>query len=98
MREAENGWLVELEGAAGLAGAGQEELSQLPGAASEHKPHIFVAMPFVEDFSDLFEYGIQRPVRDLGFLCERADQDVYTGDILERIKSQIEPPQRSSPC
>jgi hypothetical protein len=88
--EAERGWLVELEGAAGLAGAGPQELSQLPGAASEHKPHIFVAMPFAEDFGDLFEYGIQRPVRDLGFLCERVDQAVFTGDILERVKSQIE--------
>ena len=47
-------------------------------------------MPFASEFSDLFEYGIQRPVRDLGFLCERVDQDVFTGDILERIKSQIE--------
>ena len=47
-------------------------------------------MPFANTFSDLFEYGIQRPVRDLGFLCERRDQDVFTGDILERIKTQIE--------
>ena len=47
-------------------------------------------MPFADAFSDLFEYGIQRPVRDLGFLCERVDQDVFTGDILERIKTQIE--------
>ena len=90
MTEAERGWLVQLEGAAGLAGADKRELSQLPGTESERKPHIFVAMPFAEDFGDLFEYGIQRPVRDLGFLCERVDQDVFTGDILERIKSQIE--------
>ncbi len=47
-------------------------------------------MPFAVEFSDLFEYGIQHPVRDLGFLCERVNQDVFTGDILERIKSQIE--------
>jgi hypothetical protein len=88
--EAEGGWLVELEGAAGLTGASAQELSQLPGAAAERKAHIFVAMPFAEDFGDLFEYGIQRPVRDLGFLCERVDQEVFTGDVLERIKSQIE--------
>jgi hypothetical protein len=88
--EAERGWLVQLEGPAGLAGASAQELSQLPGTASDRKPHIFVAMPFAEAFSDLFEYGIQRPVRDLGFLCERVDQDVFTGDILERIKTQIE--------
>ncbi|MGA9358484.1 MAG: hypothetical protein WBW75_10905 [Mycobacterium sp.] len=88
--EAEGGWLVQLEGPAGLAGASAHELWELPGAASNRKPHIFVAMPFADTFSDLFEYGIQRPVRDLGFLCERMDQDVFTGDILERIKTQIE--------
>jgi hypothetical protein len=88
--EAERGWLVQLEGPAGLAGASAQELSELPGTASERKPHIFVAMPLADKFSDLFEYGIQRPVRDLGFLCERVDQDVFTGDILERIKAQIE--------
>jgi hypothetical protein len=88
--EAERGWVIQLEGAAGLASASKRELSQLPGTASERKPQIFVAMPFAEDFGDLFEYGIQRPVRNLGFLCERVDQDVFTGDILERIKFQIE--------
>lgn len=88
--EGERGWLVQLEGPAGLAGADQHVLSELPGSASEHKPRIFVAMPFTDAFSDLFEYGIQRPVRDLGFLCERADEDVFTGDVLDRIKAQIE--------
>ena len=90
IEEAERGWLVQLEGAAGLAGASAEDLSQLSGGASERKPHIFVAMPFAEAFDDLFEFGIQRPIRDLGFLCERVDQDVFTGDVLDRIKSQIE--------
>jgi hypothetical protein len=88
--EAERGWLVQLEGATGLAGASAEDLSRLPGASSERKPHIFVAMPFAEAFDDLFEFGIQRPIRELGFLCERGDQDVFTGDVLDRIKSQIE--------
>jgi hypothetical protein len=90
--EAQRGWLVQLEGPAGLAGASAQQLAGLPGTASERKPHIFVAMPFADAFSDLFEYGIQRPVRDLGFLCERVDQDVFTGDILERIKTRSRPP------
>jgi hypothetical protein len=88
--EAKDGWLVQLGGTAGLTSASAQELSQLPGTRSEQKQHIFVAMPLGGAFSDLFEYGIQRPVRDLGFLCERVDQDVFTGDILQRIKSQIE--------
>jgi hypothetical protein len=89
VKEADRGWLVQLGGAAGLVGASPHELSRLPGAASD-KPHIFVAMPFAEAFNDLFEYGIQRPVRNLGLLCERVDEQVFTGDVLERVKSQIE--------
>jgi hypothetical protein len=65
VKATERGWLVQLEGA-GLVGASPYELSRLPGAVAD-KPHIFVAMPFAEAFNDLFEYGIQRPVRTAAF-------------------------------
>jgi hypothetical protein len=90
VKDAERDWLVQLGGAAGLVGASPHELSRLPVAAA-NKPHIFVAVPFAEAFNDLFEYGIQRPVRDLGLLCERVDEQVFTGDVLERVKSQMRP-------
>lgn len=54
------------------------------------KPHIFVAMPFSEDMTDLFYYGIQGPVNRAGFLCERVDLESFTGDVLQRIKARIE--------
>jgi hypothetical protein len=54
------------------------------------KPHIFVAMPFAREFDDIFHFGIQTPVRKVGFLCERIDQETFTGDVLERIKQKIE--------
>jgi len=54
------------------------------------KPHIFVAMPFNDDMTDLFYYGIQGPVNRAGFLCERVDLESLTGDVLQRIKSRIE--------
>jgi hypothetical protein len=54
------------------------------------KPHIFVAMPFAREFDDTFHFGIQGPVRKVGFLCERIDQETFTGDVLERIKQKIE--------
>jgi len=90
LTETVHGWVVELERRTALTGSGTNEFARLPGAASEEKARIFVAMPFADEFSDLFEYGIQRPVRELGFLCERADVDVFTGDVLDRIKSKIE--------
>lgn len=60
------------------------------GKESEAKPHVFVAMPFSKDMDDVFYYGIQRPIHAAGFLCERVDQNSFTGDILDRIKKRIE--------
>jgi len=61
-------------------------------AASTHraKPHAFVAMPFKKEMDDVFYYGIQGPVRSAGYLCERVDQEAFTGDILDRVKQKIE--------
>jgi hypothetical protein len=47
-------------------------------------------MPFSEDMTDLFYYGIQGPVNRAGFLCERVDLESFTGDVLQRIKARIE--------
>jgi hypothetical protein len=56
----------------------------------ETKPHAFVAMPFKKEMDDVFYYGIQGPVRAAGFLCERVDQEAFTGNILDRVKRKIE--------
>lgn len=58
------------------------------GLAAE-KPHVFVAMPFSPEFEDVYIFGIQGPVQEAGLLCERVDMDLFTGDIVERIKSRI---------
>ena len=60
------------------------------GAASLAKAHVFVAMPFSSEFEDTYVFGIQGPVNTAGFLCERIDMAVFTGDILNRIKERIE--------
>jgi DNA-binding cell septation regulator SpoVG len=57
---------------------------------AETKRHIFVAMPFNDQMSDTFYYGIQKPINDNDFLCERIDKDIFTGDILTKIKNKIE--------
>lgn len=59
-------------------------------AQVEMKPRAFVAMPFSPDMEDVFYYGIQNPVRGLGYVCERVDQEAFTGDILDQVKSRIE--------
>lgn len=65
-------------------------IANLPGAASETKKHAFVAMPFTVEHEDTYYYGIQRPVRHKGFVCERVDQQHFTGDVLARVKKKIE--------
>jgi hypothetical protein len=59
-------------------------------AGATFKPHVFVAMPFKEEMEDVFFYGIQRSVRAIHYVCERIDQESFTGDILERLKVRIE--------
>jgi hypothetical protein len=65
------------------------EILRSVGYESAYKPHIFVAMPFTDELSDLFHYGIQAAVGSIGHLCERIDQLPSTGDILVRIKERI---------
>jgi hypothetical protein len=59
------------------------------GIHSEDKPLIFVAMPFDKKMDDIFHYGIRNAVNNAGFLCERADEVVFTGDLLDLIKRRI---------
>jgi hypothetical protein len=53
------------------------------------KPSIFVAMPFRIDFEDVFEYGILSAAHSAGYICERADKEIYTGDVLNWVKERI---------
>jgi hypothetical protein len=62
----------------------------MAGSVTEQKPHVFVAMPFKKDMDDVFYFGIQQPVRELGFVCERVDQEAFLGDILSQVKQKIE--------
>ena len=71
-------------------GQSADESLRSAGYASSTKPHVFVAMPFDDAMSDVFEYGIQNPINQLGYLCERADQSSFTGDVLDWIKKRIE--------
>ncbi|MDQ3018174.1 MAG: nucleoside 2-deoxyribosyltransferase [Bacteroidota bacterium] len=59
------------------------------GIKSESKKVIFVAMPFASVFDDCFHYGIQGAVNSFGYLCERADLNSFTGDVMEFVKERI---------
>jgi hypothetical protein len=55
-----------------------------------NKRHVFVALPFTEEFQNVYEFGIYPAVRNCGFICERVDETHFTGDVLHRIKGGIE--------
>jgi hypothetical protein len=59
------------------------------GNDSHQKPHLFVAMPFAEEYADRFRYGIQGPANAAGYLCERADLASFTGDVMAWVKDRI---------
>ncbi len=65
-------------------------LPALPGAAAAGKKRVFVAMPFSEEFENVYEFGIYPAVRDCGFICERVDQTPFSGDVVTRIQGGIE--------
>lgn len=57
--------------------------------ADESTPHIFVAMPFKEDYDDQYYLAIQPVIHELGLLSERMDLQSFTGDIKARMLDRI---------
>lgn len=53
------------------------------------KPFCFVLMPFSKDFEDIYTYGIKGACEDAGVYCERVDEQIFTGSMLDRIYNQI---------
>ena len=70
-------------------GEERSETFRAVGYDSGQKPHVFVAMPFADEMSDLYHYGIQQAISSCGYLCERIDQVPSTGEVLLRIKERI---------
>ncbi|MBX3610096.1 MAG: hypothetical protein KF871_09375 [Hydrogenophaga sp.] len=60
-------------------------MSIQPGA----KPFVFVLMPFDSAFDDIYRYGIKRACEEQGCYCERVDEQMFDGSILDRIYHQI---------
>ena len=53
------------------------------------KPFVFVLMPFKPEFDDIYQFGIKAACNDAGTYCERVDEQVFEGSILDRIFNQI---------
>jgi hypothetical protein len=46
-------------------------------------------MPFQEDFEDVYQFGIYNAVRRCGYVCEKVDETVFAGSIVDRITDGI---------
>ncbi|HSL45192.1 MAG TPA: hypothetical protein VK897_17295 [Anaerolineales bacterium] len=89
LRELLPGGLVQIATTRGVTRSLETDRLSQAGINSEEKPLIFVAMPFDKKMEDVFHYGIRNAVNQAGYLCERADEVVFTGDILDLIKRRI---------
>jgi len=58
-------------------------------ASTKPKPFVFVLMPFKPEFNDIYELGIKAACKAAGAYCERVDEQLYQGSMLERIYNQI---------
>ena len=53
------------------------------------KPFVFVAMPFAESFDDAYEAAIKPACEAAGAYAERVDDQIFQGNILQRVYNQI---------
>src|SRR5687767_13934314 len=53
------------------------------------KSFVFVLMPFKDEFSDIYKFGIKDAAKEAGAYAERVDEQIFTEGILERIYNQI---------
>jgi hypothetical protein len=59
------------------------------GFDSDSRRHAFVAQPYSASFEDVYHYAIAPSVRKVGLLCERLDQQPFTGAVLDQMKERI---------
>jgi hypothetical protein len=67
-----------------------QETLESAGRDTATRPHAFIAMPFHTAYEDRFHYGIAKPLRRLGMICERMDQVNFTGDVVAMMRRRIE--------
>jgi hypothetical protein len=59
------------------------------GTRSEHKPRLFIAMPFADKYFDEYDIAFTEAAHQNGFVCERLDLESFVGDVFSEIKKRI---------
>ncbi len=91
VEEGSEGTLDMLSDVGGTTSSGPRESLTTPPESPppRRKQHVFVAMPYSEQFEDVYELGIYPALRECGYICERLDRTAFIGDILEHMKDRI---------
>ena len=50
---------------------------------------VFLAMPFQDEFENVYDFGLRAPIVDVGLLPIRLDKESFLGSITEEIKGRI---------
>lgn len=74
---------IELLGKAFHASRSRKRL-----AAGKHQ--ALVLMPFKEEFDEVYRVGIKEPLTESGYRCERMDDLVYVGDVIQKLFDRLE--------
>lgn len=53
------------------------------------RPFVFVLMPFVKEFDDVYKLGIKPACEKAGAYAERVDEQIFQESILQRIYNQV---------
>ena len=56
---------------------------------TQPKPFVFVLMPFLSKFEDIYNFGIKGAATEAGAYAERLDEQVFTEGMLDKIFNQI---------
>ncbi|MBI5844211.1 MAG: hypothetical protein HZB23_06040 [Deltaproteobacteria bacterium] len=64
-------------------------MEEMQTTQTSPKPFCFVLMPFDKSFDDIYEYGIKGACEEVGVYCERVDEQIFPGSMLDRIYNQI---------
>jgi nucleoside 2-deoxyribosyltransferase len=51
--------------------------------------HLFIAMPYANEFNNAYYFGIKQPIEKHHRKPERVDQVAFTGDVVERVRRRI---------
>lgn len=51
---------------------------------------VFVAIPFSEEFENVYDFGLREPIEKNGLTPIRIDKNFFIGSIADEIKKRIE--------